>query len=442
MPSYWSVSADEYTEDGEELDSTRPPFSFTCLIGLAIIASEAKKLSVGKIYEYIARNFPYFQTAKGTWKNSVRHVLSLDKFFRPSAKHHEPFGHDASKGRLWEIKPDMIEQLAEQIAEGQQLLRPSTARHLGLPELQQQSDRGGDSVQQQSSRSNKVKGAGASASCRRPRRQTKRQRMSFTEVAPSIKVEVDDDIPALPPRPRTAPEQGARDRRVRPVPPTAEATAAPRSWPAPFSSTIASTNDGHQRPQRRMTDGGATGDSHNQKSTAVAASATATIAAVPLRSSSSPLAAAEEAAMMNPGVSQSKRVLSSADSSSSSISAPAHSWVKLEPDAGTEVNMKSLAASMASIVDDDGGDIFGESIGSVFASSYNSIALAEPAPVPESDRETSLGADVILSMFGNGPVPGSAATSPTHPPPTSPPPVRTLGWIGQSDRDLLAVRCA
>lgn len=129
-PRYWSSGTD-YTEDGDELDASRPSFSFTCLIGLAILSADGeKRLTVGSIYEYIQRNFPYFQTARSTWRNSVRHVLSLNKFFQKPDD-----GKQAAKGGVWEVKPFMLALLVEHIAEGQQRLPAATAKHLGLPEL-------------------------------------------------------------------------------------------------------------------------------------------------------------------------------------------------------------------------------------------------------------------------------------------------------------------
>ena len=58
FPRYYSEGTD-HTEDGEVLDATRPSFSFTCLIGLAILSSPTKQLTVGSIYEYVQLNFPF-----------------------------------------------------------------------------------------------------------------------------------------------------------------------------------------------------------------------------------------------------------------------------------------------------------------------------------------------------------------------------------------------
>eukprot|EP00729_Bicosta_minor_P016815 gene16815-25096_t len=130
LPQYWSVVDHEHTDDGEQLDASRPAFSFTCLIGLAILSAEHRRLPVGCIYEYIHRNFPFFQTAAPSWRNSVRHVLSLDKFFHKPPK-------NGMKGTEWEVKIPMLGVLIGLIAEGQVRLPPATARHLGLPDLRQ-----------------------------------------------------------------------------------------------------------------------------------------------------------------------------------------------------------------------------------------------------------------------------------------------------------------
>ena len=62
--------------------NSKPPYSFSCLIFMAIEDSPIKKLPVKDIYNWILTHFPYFQNAPTGWKNSVRHNLSLNKCFK------------------------------------------------------------------------------------------------------------------------------------------------------------------------------------------------------------------------------------------------------------------------------------------------------------------------------------------------------------------------
>lgn len=61
---------------------SKPPYSFSSLIFMAIEDSPDKRLPVKDIYEWTVNNFPYYRTASGGWRNSVRHNLSLSKSFR------------------------------------------------------------------------------------------------------------------------------------------------------------------------------------------------------------------------------------------------------------------------------------------------------------------------------------------------------------------------
>uniref|UniRef100_A0A3B3S8A3 Forkhead box N3 n=1 Tax=Paramormyrops kingsleyae TaxID=1676925 RepID=A0A3B3S8A3_9TELE len=60
----------------------KPPYSFSCLIFMAIEDAPAKRLPVKDIYSWILEHFPYFASAPTGWKNSVRHNLSLNKCFK------------------------------------------------------------------------------------------------------------------------------------------------------------------------------------------------------------------------------------------------------------------------------------------------------------------------------------------------------------------------
>ncbi|KAG8177375.1 hypothetical protein JTE90_015929 [Oedothorax gibbosus] len=91
---------------------SKPPFSFSCLIFMAIEASPRKALPVKDIYGWILDKFPYFQGAPAGWKNSVRHNLSLSKCFRKVEKQK---GLNCGKGSLWcidaEFRPNLLQAL-------------------------------------------------------------------------------------------------------------------------------------------------------------------------------------------------------------------------------------------------------------------------------------------------------------------------------------------
>ena len=61
---------------------SKPPYSFSCLIFMAIEDCPTKRLPVKDIYNWMVSHFPYFANAPTGWKNSVRHNLSLNKCFK------------------------------------------------------------------------------------------------------------------------------------------------------------------------------------------------------------------------------------------------------------------------------------------------------------------------------------------------------------------------
>ena len=81
-------------------DGTKPPYSYATLIGMAILRSSDRKLTLSQIYKWINDTFLWYQTKSG-WQNSIRHNLSLNKAFR---KQERPKG-DPGKGHYWIVEP-------------------------------------------------------------------------------------------------------------------------------------------------------------------------------------------------------------------------------------------------------------------------------------------------------------------------------------------------
>ncbi|XP_035695416.1 forkhead box protein N3-like isoform X2 [Branchiostoma floridae] len=88
--------------DAHQHRNSKPPYSFSCLIFMAIEDSPSKRLPVKEIYNWILEHFPYFVNAPTGWKNSVRHNLSLNKCFKKVEKEK---GQSIGKGSLWMIDP-------------------------------------------------------------------------------------------------------------------------------------------------------------------------------------------------------------------------------------------------------------------------------------------------------------------------------------------------
>ncbi|XP_057180462.1 forkhead box protein P2 isoform X1 [Triplophysa rosa] len=59
----------------------RPPFTYATLIRQAILESGDMQLTLNEIYSWFTRTFAYFRRNAATWKNAVRHNLSLHKCF-------------------------------------------------------------------------------------------------------------------------------------------------------------------------------------------------------------------------------------------------------------------------------------------------------------------------------------------------------------------------
>nr|XP_040579400.1 forkhead box protein P2-like isoform X3 [Lepeophtheirus salmonis] len=59
----------------------RPPFTYASLIRQAIIESPHNRLSLCEIYNWFQNTFAHFNQVSTTWKNAVRHNLSLHKCF-------------------------------------------------------------------------------------------------------------------------------------------------------------------------------------------------------------------------------------------------------------------------------------------------------------------------------------------------------------------------
>ncbi|XP_074553272.1 forkhead box protein K2 [Halichoeres trimaculatus] len=91
-------------------DDSKPPYSYAQLIVQAITLATDKQLTLNGIYNHITKNYPYYRTADKGWQNSIRHNLSLNRYFIKVARSQEEPG----KGSFWRIDPSTEAKLIEQ----------------------------------------------------------------------------------------------------------------------------------------------------------------------------------------------------------------------------------------------------------------------------------------------------------------------------------------
>jgi forkhead transcription factor HCM1 len=82
-------------------DGTKPPHSYAQLIGMAILRSPNRRLTLAQIYKWISDSFKFYNPNDAGWQNSIRHNLSLHKNFIKTERPKD----DPGKGHYWTIEP-------------------------------------------------------------------------------------------------------------------------------------------------------------------------------------------------------------------------------------------------------------------------------------------------------------------------------------------------
>lgn len=85
----------------DTIDGTRPRYRYATLIGMAILRSQKRCLTLAQIYKWISDNFAFYSLAKSGWQNSIKHSLTLNnKFIKIERSKDDP-----GKGSYWGIEP-------------------------------------------------------------------------------------------------------------------------------------------------------------------------------------------------------------------------------------------------------------------------------------------------------------------------------------------------
>ncbi|CAI4219220.1 unnamed protein product [Parascedosporium putredinis] len=82
-------------------DGTKPGHSYATLIGMAILRSANRRLTLSQIYKWISDNYSFYKPNDAGWQNSIRHNLSLHKAFYKIERPKD----DPGKGNYWCIEP-------------------------------------------------------------------------------------------------------------------------------------------------------------------------------------------------------------------------------------------------------------------------------------------------------------------------------------------------
>ncbi|CAG0922786.1 unnamed protein product [Notodromas monacha] len=88
----------------------KPPYSYAQLIVQAIASVPERQMTLSGIYSFITQHYPYYRTADKGWQNSIRHNLSLNRYFVKVPRSQEEPG----KGSFWRVDAASEAKLIEQ----------------------------------------------------------------------------------------------------------------------------------------------------------------------------------------------------------------------------------------------------------------------------------------------------------------------------------------
>ncbi|XP_021348419.1 forkhead box protein A4-A-like [Mizuhopecten yessoensis] len=87
----------------ENVSSRKPNLSYIAMISMALQSVPSKQMLLSEIYEWISEHYPYYRQEDRSWRNSIRHNLSLNECFVKSGR------SESGKGSYWSIHPANME---------------------------------------------------------------------------------------------------------------------------------------------------------------------------------------------------------------------------------------------------------------------------------------------------------------------------------------------
>ncbi|UJR27282.1 hypothetical protein I4U23_008577 [Adineta vaga] len=87
----------------------KPPFSYAQLIVQAILSAPDKQMTLSQIYNFISAQYPYYEANNRGWQNSIRHNLSLNRYFIRLARKE----NESGKGSFWRLDETCEEKLID-----------------------------------------------------------------------------------------------------------------------------------------------------------------------------------------------------------------------------------------------------------------------------------------------------------------------------------------
>lgn len=75
------INNNNSNSNAKSKDESKPPYSYAQLIVQAVASASDRQLTLSGIYSYITKNYPYYRFVDKGWQNSIRHNLSLNRYF-------------------------------------------------------------------------------------------------------------------------------------------------------------------------------------------------------------------------------------------------------------------------------------------------------------------------------------------------------------------------